>query len=148
MAPLTQREGWRFQPEAPPWSHVFCHILHALWGSGHSERRRGGPWPLRHWPCLFRGFSTPTSHHPELLAQVRGSAGLGRARQFLSAEILLWPFPSIVCCPSDLLKPCVSYRFCLPALTSLFCSSKQPFSIYRSLHLTKRNLGPWTGWLH
>ena len=92
---------------------------------------------------LFRASST--SHPPPPAAGTsQGCAGLGPARQFLFAEILRGLFPSIVCCPSDLLKPCVSYRFCLPALTSLFCSSKQTFSIYRSLHLTKRELEPWT----
>lgn len=65
---------------------------------------------------------------------------LGTAGQSVFTEISAWPFPSIVSCPSDLLKQCVSYRFCLPAWASLFYSSKQTVSIYRSMHLTKRNL--------
>lgn len=65
-------------------------------------------------------------------------------------EISAWPFPSIVSCPSGLLKQCVSYRFCLPALTSLFCPNKQTVNIYRSMRLTKRNLRPglWAALSH
>lgn len=119
-------------PEAPPWSHMFGHIVHTLWGTGHSERCRRGPWPHRHWPHLLGSLSSPSSPTPAASIS-RGSADLGTARQFLFPEIYVWPFSSIVCHTSDLLKQCVSYRFCSPALTSLFCSSKQTFSIYRSV---------------
>lgn len=57
-----------------------------------------------------------------MLPAPAGARGSGTAGQPLLADISAWPSPSTVSCTSDLLKQCVSYRFCLPALTSLFCS--------------------------
>lgn len=103
-------------------------------GTGHSER------PSQTCLGSLEALSSPRAANTIKGLQVwelQGSFSLPS-----SLHILL---PSIVCHPRDWLKQCVSYRFCLPARTSLFSSSKQTFSIYRSAHLTRGIWSPGQG---
>lgn len=105
------------------------------------------PHPLGHWsfreapqrPMASRSlasplrvsFLPPTSYphcqHKQRVCRFGNCKAVSLCRDLCVAYLF------IVCHPSDLLKQCVSYRFCSPAWTSLFCSSKQTFSIYRSV---------------
>lgn len=93
------------------------------------------PWPLS--DICLASSEAPSS--PELPAQQRVCRSGNCKAVSLYRVLCVAFFPSIVCHPRGWLKQCVSYRFCLPALISLFCSSKQTFSIYRSVHLTKKS---------
>lgn len=118
----------------PACLHVCSHILHTLWALVIQRGALDGA--PTHSDTPMASLETLSSLSA---ANTIGSVSLGTPRQFLHSIC-----PSIVSCLRVWLKQCVSYRFCLPALASLFCSSKQTFSIYRSVHLTKRNLLPWT----
>lgn len=128
-------------------------VRDGVWAGSPTLTTSSTPWPFREAPWRPmasqtlasppRGSSTPC---PQLPAQAEG-LWVWELQSSFSVEISAWSFPSITfyCLPpSDLLKQCVSYRFCLLALTSLCCFGKQTFSIYRSAHLTKRNLEAWT----